>query len=813
MVAVVGEPGVGKSRLYWEFSHSLRAHGWLVLESGSVSYGKATNYLPMIQLLRSYFSIEQADATRTIREKVTGKLLSLDRQLEPCLSPILWLLDVPVEDEAWDQLEQPQRRQRILDAIKRLLVCESRVQPLMVLFEDLHWIDVETQAFLESLVESLPTARLLLLVNYRPEYSHGWGSKTYYRQLRVDPLPPESAEALLDALLGPDVALAPLKALVIERTEGNPFFIEESVRSLVETGVLAGERGAFRVTRAVQHLQVPVTARAMLAARIDRLSPEDKLLLQAAAVIGTDVPFSLLQAITDEPEDRLREGLAKLQATEFLYETRLFPDIEYTFRHALTHEVAYGSLLAERRRTIHARVVEAIERLYSDRLAEHVEQLAHHALRGEQWERAVDYLREAAAKAHAGGAYQAALDVLEQALQVVPRLSTTPANLRRAIDVRMDLHLPLFVFAQVPRLIELHQEAERLAREVDDPGRLGRISFRMGAYSWLNAEYARAIEYARRTRDIGAAIEDPALRILGSYILGCGHHGRGEYRAAINALMGYLEGPDAEIAKQRLGMASGSPYVLGCHRLVRCLTAIGEVERALRYADYAVEAAEAADDPGARAWAYTGRAFPLIATGEFARALEWLEQAIQVCETKTVLLALPMAYLNAGAALAWLNRPTEALTYLERGVTTSDPGVKSESCLAYLAWAQGLVLAGRLEEAKRTADKALERVVAACERGTEAGVMRLLAEIASLAAPPALEPALSSYERAFALAEELGMRPLVADCHLGLAKLYRRTGDAAKGLEHLTTAATMYREMGMSFWLEKADAELRGVQR
>ncbi|MBI1967614.1 MAG: AAA family ATPase, partial [Gemmatimonadetes bacterium] len=217
VVAVVGEPGVGKSRLYWEFTHSHRAQGWLILESGSVSYGKATNYLPIIELLRAYFAIEQADDPRKIREKVTGKLLSLDRQLEPCVAPILWLLDVPVEDESWARLDPPQRRQRILDGVKRLLLRESQVQPLMVLFEDLHWIDAETQALLDSLVESLPTARLLLLVNYRPEYRHGWGSKTYYRQLQIDPLPPESAEALLDALLGSDPALAPLKRLVIER--------------------------------------------------------------------------------------------------------------------------------------------------------------------------------------------------------------------------------------------------------------------------------------------------------------------------------------------------------------------------------------------------------------------------------------------------------------------------------------------------------------------------------------------------------------------------------------------------------------------
>ena len=193
---------------------------------------------------------------------------------------------------------------------------------------------------------------------------------------------------------------------MIERTEGNPFFIEESVRTLVETGVLAGEHGAYRLTRAVQGLQVPATAQAMLAARIDRLAPEDKRLLQAAAVIGTDVPLALLQAVADEPEDRLRRGLAELQATEFLYETRLFPDLEYTFRHALTHEVAYQYLLLERRKALHARVVDAIERLYGDRLTEQAETLAHHALRGEAWEKAVAYVRQAGGKAMERSAYR-----------------------------------------------------------------------------------------------------------------------------------------------------------------------------------------------------------------------------------------------------------------------------------------------------------------------------------------------------------------------------------------------------------------------
>jgi class 3 adenylate cyclase len=383
VVAVVGEPGVGKSRLYWEFTHSHRTEGWLIIESSSVSHGKATAFLPIINLLRTYFQIEAGDDARKIREKVTGKLLSLDRALDSSLPAVLWLLDVPVEAPQWQRLDPSQRRQRALEDVKRLLLRESQVQPLLVLFEDLHWIDAETQALLDGLVESVPTARLLLLVNYRPEYQHAWCGRTYYRQLRIDSLPPESAEELLEALLGNDVGLQPLKELLLERTEGNPFFLEESVRTLVEARALTGKRGVYRLAKAPQTLQIPATAQAILAARIDRLSPEDKRLLQAASVIGKDVPFVLLLAIAELPEEDLRSGLAHLQAAEFLYEARLFPDLEYTFKHALTHEVTYNGVLRERRRDIHARVVDAIEQLYAGRLGERVERLAHHAVRGE----------------------------------------------------------------------------------------------------------------------------------------------------------------------------------------------------------------------------------------------------------------------------------------------------------------------------------------------------------------------------------------------------------------------------------------------
>ncbi len=264
VVGVLGEAGVGKTRLFYEFTHSHPLQGWLCLETWSMSYGKASAYLPVLDLLKAYFQIEARDDARRMREKVTGKLLTLDPALQPTLPAFLALLDVPGEDPQWQALDPSQRRQRTLDALKRLVLRESQVQPLCLIVENLHWIDAETQAWLDSLIESLPTARLLLLVNFRPEYQHGWGSKTYYTQLRLDPLPPESAEELLQALLGADRALQPLKRLLIERTEGNPFFLEESVRTLVETQVLTGARGAYGLATSLPSIQVPRTVQAVL---------------------------------------------------------------------------------------------------------------------------------------------------------------------------------------------------------------------------------------------------------------------------------------------------------------------------------------------------------------------------------------------------------------------------------------------------------------------------------------------------------------------------------------------------------------------
>ena len=552
VVAVVGEPGVGKSRLFWELTHSHRVQGWLIVPSASVSYGKATAYLPVIELLRGYFAIESRDEPRKIREKVTGKVLTLAPALGPVVPAFLALLDVPVDEASWHALDPSQRRQQTLDAVKRLLLRESEVQPLIVVFEDLHWIDGETQTLLDSLIESLPAARLLLLVNYRPEYRHAWGGKTYYRQLRLDPLPPESADELLDALLGPDAALGPLKRLLIQRTEANPLFLEESVRALVETGALVGERGAYRLTRPVEQLKIPATVQAILAARIDRLAPEAKRLLQAAAVIGKDVALPLLLAIADAPEHEVRAELTHLQAAEFLYETRLFPDLEYTFKHALTHEVAYGGLLHERQRALHARIAEAIERLAPERVAEQAERLAHHALRGELWEKAVVYLRQAGLRAMARAAYREAIAHLEQALGALRRLPETRQTTELTIDIHLDLRNALEPLDWA-RMGEPLHEAEGLARALGDQHRLARIATFMVDQCLVTGDYDEAVRFGQEALSIARTLGDRAIEVVATTFLGDdarrqgrvqrrGHLPRAERRArgrpALRALRG-----------------------------------------------------------------------------------------------------------------------------------------------------------------------------------------------------------------------------------------------------------------------------------
>jgi predicted ATPase/class 3 adenylate cyclase len=807
-LAVIGEAGVGKSRLFWEFSHVHCPPGWRILECSSVSYGRATSYLPAIELLRGYFGVDPKDDPQRVAAKVRSALRSLDEQLETWISPILSILDAAVDDPDWERLDPPQRRQRILDGIKCVLLRESQKQPLIVVLEDLHWIDTETQALLDSLVESLPAARVLLLVNYRPEYIHRWVGKSYYHQLRIDPLEPQCAEMLLDTLLGRDASLRELKRLVVERTEGNPFFIEETVSSLRETGVLAGERGASRLLRSAEHLQVPATAQAILAARIDRLDPDHKRFLQAAAVLGTEVPLELFQAIADESPDRVSHGLAELQASEFLYPKQLFPSVAYTFRHALTHEVAYGSLLAERRRILHARIVTAIEQLYPERITEHVEALARHALRGQVWDRAVLYLRQAGSKAAARSALPDARSWLEQAIEAVKRLPESHSTLEEAFEILLELRSVLTQLGELRLARERLQEAESLAEQLSDDHRRARVSAALMTVHSLLGDLEESIATGNRALDMAARVGDLRLRISTTSYLEQAHYYRGDYESVVQLAEDALAVLPADWVHETFGMiAPASVYARSW--LVISLAELGRFGQAMEQGNEAIRLAEASNHAYTIGLAHRAVGTLYLLKGEWLEARSQLEHAIEVLRAAKVALSFAPTLASCAWALAQLGEMSEAVIRLHEGEEAAQRlaqrGRTQLRGWDYHALGRACLLIGEHERARSLAERAVELVTA--QPGAAAHALNLLGDIASSNAE--FDSAEADYRRALALGQERGMRPLIAHSHFGLAKLFRRKRCPDPAGEHLTIARMMYQEMAMSFWTGQAKAEIK----
>jgi class 3 adenylate cyclase/tetratricopeptide (TPR) repeat protein len=805
VVAVLGEAGVGKSRLLYEFVHSHRLQEWLVLESASVSYGKATPYFPIIDLLKRYAHIEEGDDARTVRAKVTGQWLTLDTALQDTIPALLALLEALPEDNPFQQLDPPQRRQRTLDALKRMLVRESQAQPLLLVCEDLHWIDSETQALLDSLIESLPTARLLLLVNYRPEYQHGWGSKTYYTQLRLDPLPPANAEALLAALLGHDARLAPLKQLLITRTEGNPFFLEESVRTLVETGALLGKPGAYQQAQALPTIHVPATVQAVLAARIDRLAAEEKSLLQTAAVIGHEVPLRLLQAIAELSEEAIHRSLTRLQTAEFLYETRLFPELEYTFKHALTHEVAYGNLLQARRRELHATIVEAIEGLYPERLAEQVELLAYHTFRGEVWDKAVAYCRQAGAKAGAREANAEVVTYFEQALVALAYLPESRERGEQLIDVHLALLARLWRVGQLPRMLDHLHQAETLARALGDQKRLGAVFYQMSFSFNLTGEQDRAVEAAEHALTIADACADLRLKIRTNQNLGRIYFRLGDYPRAMTCLRWNVAALDGDQLRERFGESFGSASERSFQSrtwLAKCLAELGAFGDGIALVEEVMRVAEGNDNPFTRVAAYRDLGYVYLRNGDLNKAIPMLERGLSVCRVTSILGLFPIMASLLGAAYGMAGRVAEALPLLEQAVAQA----------LMVAWlGEAYLLAGRLEEAHTCAMEALEFASTHKERGWQAYALRLLGEIHVHLNPPAIESAEAYYRQALSLANELDMRPLQAHCHRGLGTLYLKMGQQVQAGAELSAAIELYRAMEMTFWLPPTEAALAEV--
>lgn len=808
VAAIVAEPGVGKSRLLHEFLHSSSTKDWLILQSAPPSYCRAISYLPVIELLKQYFMINPHDTTHAIREKASGKMLALDPSLQDAVPPILDLLDSLDSDHPFRSLDPSEHRRKTYQAVIQLLLSESCSRPVLAVFEDLHWYDTLTLGLLDELVVSARNARLLIIVTYRPEHGDHWINRPNYRQLRVYPLMSQNLAEFLDVLLGCDSSLLGLKSFLAERANGNPFFVEEIVRTLVDAGVIEGERGDFHLARPISSIDVPPSVQALLAARIDRLPAAEKQLLQEAAVIGQDVPSNLLHEISGLSEEALRHLLDKLQAAEFIYTTQLFPDLRYTFKHSLICDVAYSGVLRETRREIHARVVGAIERIYADRLAEQVERLAYHSVRGELREKAVRYSWQAGAKAAARGALQEARTSFEQALDILKSLPESRETMEEAFEVRLELRTVLRQLGEADLMLEHLREAEVLAERLnDDVRRCRAFSFltlvlsNLGHVDEAAAIGTRSVEIARR-------VKDPRLSIITGSTLAEPYYLRGEYERAAEIAGMTLAALPSQWSYEHFGIAV-LPSVFARGWLVMSLAALGRFPEAIEHAAEMINLAATTKHVHTIGWAHLSASRLRLVKGDWAAARDLLEKWINMPGTRDVTTLLPWAVTSLAWALAQIGETSQALVRAREGEEhlrrQAAKGIFIHRDWGYYAIARAYLLLGHLDEARRLADSSIES--SQHQPGCAAYAQCLLGDLALQPDHFDPEDAAAHYRAALALGEPHGMRPLVAHCHLGLSRLHRRSGNPEHARQDLVAAKNMYNEMNMDFWLTQVDAE------
>ncbi len=807
-VYVVGEPGIGKSRLLLELRHRLGASmTWI--EGRCLSFGQSTPFLPLADTLRQLFGIADTDSEPQAIEKITHELDRLGERAGGLGPYVRFALALDPGDPAVPAMDPAERLGRLLTATTSVYRLKSQLTPMVLVIEDLHWIDVASENYIKTVVDDVAGLALLLILTWRPSYRPPFNEHTYVSRLVLEPLADNDALALVRSTLGIADLPDDLASIIARKAEGNPFFLEEIGRALLETGAARTEEGRLTLRRPASAILVPDRVQDVIAARIDRLSEDQKRTVQTASVIGRAFALRLLRRVGDAA-DRVERAVAELKALEFVYEKAGLADLEYVFKHALTQDVAYESILLTRRRELHGRIGATIEELYADRLDERVEELAYHFTRGEVWEKAARYARQAGARATALCLDDKAEEFYEQAVLALDRLPETADTARLGIELRLAMRAPLWRRGHLDRLSARLKEVEVLATRHGETDRLDTVYSFLAQYHWAKGEQREAIRYGDRCLEAAEHRNDLGLRVTGHYYLGWAHLALGDYPKALEherAILALLEGPRAT---EQFGM-SGLPYCGACAQTASVLTETGDLAQALALLDRGDRVAETAQHLYSTVPLSTVRGRALLELGRVTEALGVLERVVSVCREKQFVGQLMVALVTLSKAHSRLGRHDAAIAEAREAVRLKDeakvPVIRGQHVLAI---AEACLAAGRLDEAETAARESVEWSRRLEERANEATGQWVLGQVVSQRRDAAA--ARDHFEAARDTAAALGMRPLVAHCHLDLGKLYRRTAKREEAREHLTIATTMYREMGMQFWLEKAEAELKEVR-
>jgi tetratricopeptide (TPR) repeat protein len=666
----------------------------------------------------------------------------------------------------------------------------------VIAIDNLQWIDKTSEDCFRSLAESIARPPIVLLSTYRPGYHPPWIEKSYATQMVLLPLEPDESLRVVHSTLHQERLSDALIQLILDKAEGNPFFLEELTRAVVELR----DRGS--------NLVIPDTIQGVLMARIDALPPAAKHLLQSAAVFGREIPLALLLAIAELPEEVVSQALMHLQASELLSEKRAVPVREYTFKHVLTQEVAYANLPREQQRALHANIVGALERLSPDRLDEQTEQLADHALRGEVWDKAVVYFGQAGTKAVERSANHEAVACFEQALVALKHLPEDREWLEQAIDLRLDLRRALYPLGEYERILEYLREADILAKALGDPNRIGRVYSNMSIYHFWMGNQADALNFGECSLSVATELSDFALQIEAHERLGMAYYGHGNYGRALEFLKRNVAALEGDLLCERFGQTS-LPSVSSRSCLVWCLAELGKFPEGVLHGEEGIRIAEAADQPFSLIVAYLGIGFLYLRKGDLSKAIFMLEHGLEFCRIWNIPAWFPAVSSALGYAYTLSGHLAKALPLLNEAVEQARRLKTIYRYALMLSWlSETHLLAGQLHEAISSAQHALKVSREHNYRGQHAWTLRLLGEIASQQYPADVKEAEASFRQALALADDLKMRPLVSHCRLGLGTLYAKMGRVKYARIELAAAIELYRAMEMTLWLAQAEVRL-----
>jgi predicted ATPase/class 3 adenylate cyclase len=812
VIEIVGEAGMGKSRLVHELTGHPEGAGCHFTCSAAMPYDRDTPYFFIASIIRALLGVSAGDNLAHIDERLVAGIGPLRDGQDGGLTALRALLDLPFADPAWDQCDAVQRRQRTHEAVRSLLMRAATTATLVLILEDLHWVDSESLGVLKVIVGSISAGQILVIATSRPEFESGWPRYSYSWLLRLAPLEAADADTLLRTLLGDAPDLARLRQRLIVRTGGEPLFLEEMARALVETGALLRDGEAFRLTNKFEDIKVPSSLQAVIASRIDRLPVESRTLLQIASVIGKDVAIGPLRAVADLPEAQLFAQLAVLQSFEFLHELNQTSHLDYTFKHALTHSVTYDGMLLMHRRALHERVLSAIELLYADRLEEFTERLAQHAVRAENHVKAVEYNHKAGLRANARSAYREATVFFERALEALKHLPETAVNADRGIDIRLGLRVALLASGELLQVRSYLEQAEALARSLDDRWRLMPIIISRATILVNLGALDQAVEAGLQGCSLAEHMGDAACYVSACFALGQAYWNQGDFKAAVAVLSRAINRVDGE-RRTQLASTTGNVAVLCRVSLSHSYSFMGEMKLASETARQAMEIARGAARPYDLSYAHTAQGLVDLTLGHLPEAVRYLEEGLHFSEAGDIRLLYPHVARYLGRAYALAGRYDEARALLLRSMDYA----AQHALVALHGWcaaALGLthLLAGDLATARSVAGTAFDLADRHGYAPLQAHAARLLGVVTGRQdAAHAPEEAEEWFRRSAATARELGMQPDIAHCHQDLADLLVRTGRHAEARSALIIAARVFHSAAMPVYALRAEQQLAAL--